>query len=62
MNILSFDVGGTSIKYGIVNEHSEIKFKDSINTPSNEDSFLEIINPSKDPKICLLYTSDAADE
>ena len=44
MNILSFDVGGTSIKYGIVNEHSEIKFKDSINTPSNEDSFLEIIN------------------
>lgn len=44
MNILSFDVGGTSIKYGIVNEHSEISMKGSIKTPDNENSFLEVIN------------------
>ena len=44
MNILSFDVGGTTIKYGIVSEHSKIIFKGNVKTPENEDSFLEIIN------------------
>ena len=42
MNILSFDVGGTTIKYGIVSEHSKIIFKGNVKTPDNEDSFLEI--------------------
>ena len=44
MNILAFDVGGTSIKYGIVNEYSEVLLKGSITTPGDESSFLETVN------------------
>ena len=44
MNILSFDVGGTSIKYGIVNEQSEVLSKGIVPTPQNEITFLETIN------------------
>ena len=44
MNILSFDVGGTSIKYGIVNEQSEVLSKGTVPTPQNEITFLETIN------------------
>ena len=44
MNILSFDVGGTSIKYGIVNEQSEVLLKGTVPTPQNEITFLETIN------------------
>ena len=40
MNILAFDVGGTTIKYGIVNEYSEVLLKGSITTPGDENSFL----------------------
>ena len=44
MNILAFDVGGTTIKYGIVNEHSEVISKGSVATPNNEKSFLDTVN------------------
>ena len=44
MNILSFDVGGSSIKYGVVNKNSEILSKGSAKTPENEKNFLELIN------------------
>ena len=44
MNILSFDVGGTSIKYGIVNAQSEVIFKKSVPTPKDETNFLETVN------------------
>ena len=44
MNILAFDVGGTTIKYGIVNEYSEVLLKGSITTPGDENSFLETVN------------------
>ncbi len=33
MNILSFDIGGTSIKYGVVDRNGTIVHKDSVKTP-----------------------------
>ena len=44
MNCLSFDVGGTTVKYGIVNEKYEIIFKDKIPTPENEEKFIESLS------------------
>ena len=44
MNILSFDVGGTTIKYGLVNQDFEVLSKGSIKTPDNENNFLNIID------------------
>lgn len=44
MNILSFDVGGTTIKYGLVNQDFEVLSKGSIETPDNENNFLNIID------------------
>ena len=44
MNCLSFDVGGTTVKYGIVNEKYEIIFKDKIPTPENEEKFIDSIS------------------
>ena len=44
MNCLSFDVGGTTIKYGIVNDRYEVLLKDKIPTPKNEEKFIESIS------------------
>ena len=44
MNILSFDVGGTSIKYGVVDSDFRILNKGSVETPKTEETFIEIIN------------------
>ena len=43
MNYLSMDVGGTNIKYGILNEKGEILFKDKFPTEKNKEKFLENI-------------------
>ncbi len=44
MNCLSFDVGGTTIKYGIVNDRYEVLLKDKIPTPKDEEKFIESIS------------------
>ena len=44
MNCLSFDVGGTTIKYGIINDRFEIVLKDKIPTPKDEENFIESIS------------------
>ena len=43
MNILSFDVGGTTIKAGLVNKDLEIQEKFTEDTPKNEESFISLI-------------------
>jgi len=43
MNILSFDVGGTTIKAGLVNKDLEIQEKFNKDTPKNEESFISLI-------------------
>ena len=43
MNILSFDVGGTTIKAGLVNKDLEIHEKFTKDTPKNEESFISLI-------------------
>lgn len=40
---LSLDVGGTNIKYGILNEEGEILYKDKFPTEKNKEKFLETI-------------------
>ena len=40
MNCLSFDVGGTTVKYGVIDESYKILKKDKIPTPDNEEKFL----------------------
>ena len=44
MNVLAIDVGGTSMKYGIVSDKLEIISKGVIETPSNEINFINIVN------------------
>ena len=44
MNCLSFDVGGTTIKYGVINNSYDIIYKDKIPTPKNEGSFIESLS------------------
>ena len=44
MNCLSFDVGGTTIKYGVVNDRYEVLLKDKIPTPKDEKKFIESIS------------------
>jgi glucokinase len=44
MNCLSFDVGGTTIKYGVVNDRYEVLLKDKIPTPKDEEKFIESIS------------------
>jgi len=44
MNCLSFDVGGTTIKYGVINDRYEILLKDKIPTPKDEENFIESIS------------------
>ena len=41
-NIVVFDLGGSSVKYGVVNFLGEILFKDSFPTP--KDSFSTLLN------------------
>ena len=40
MNCLSFDVGGTTVKYGVIGESYKILKKDKIPTPENENDFI----------------------
>jgi len=40
MNCLSFDVGGTTVKYGVIDESYKILKKDKIPTPENENDFM----------------------
>ena len=40
MNCLSFDVGGTTVKYGVIDESYKILKKDRIPTPENENDFI----------------------
>ena len=44
MNCLSFDVGGTTIKYGVINDRYEVLLKDKIPTPKDEEQFIESIS------------------
>ena len=44
MNCLSFDVGGTTIKYGVINDRYEVLLKDKIPTPKDEEKFIESIS------------------
>nr|AGQ19665.1 transcriptional regulator/sugar kinase [Candidatus Actinomarina minuta] len=48
MNVLSFDVGGTTIKGGLVNEKLKIKEKFIADTPKKESSFLSLIEKIHD--------------
>ena len=44
MNVLTFDVGGTTIKYGLVSDKLEIISKDVFKVPKNENDFIKLIN------------------
>lgn len=44
MNCLSFDVGGTTIKYGVINDRYEVILKDKITTPKDEASFIKSLS------------------
>ena len=44
MNCLSFDVGGTTIKYGVINDSYEVILKDKIPTPKNEKMFISSLS------------------
>ena len=44
MNCLSFDVGGTTIKYGVTNDRYEVLLKDKIPTPKDEEKFIESVS------------------
>ena len=40
MNCLSFDVGGTSVKYGLINSSHKVLKKDKFPTPENEEELI----------------------
>ena len=44
MNVLAFDVGGTSIKYGLVSDTLEIISKDKFATPENEEKLIGLFS------------------
>ena len=44
MNVLAFDVGGTSIKYGLVADTLEIISKDNFPTPENEEKLIDLFS------------------
>ena len=44
MNCLSFDVGGTTVKYGVIDESYKVLKKDKIPTPENEEKFIYSIS------------------
>ena len=48
MNVLALDVGGTTIKGGLVNEKLKIKEKFLEDTPKKESSFLSLIEKIHD--------------
>ena len=48
MNVLALDVGGTTIKGGLVNEKLKIKEKFIEDTPKKESSFLSLIEKIHD--------------
>lgn len=44
MNCLAFDVGGTTIKYGVINDRYEVLLKDKIPTPNDEEQFIDSLS------------------
>lgn len=44
MNCLSFDVGGSTVKYGVIDESFEVLEKDKIPTPENEERFIDSLS------------------
>ena len=58
MNCLSFDVGGTTVKYGVIDESYKILKKDKIPTPENENDF--IYSLSKFESSCPLKAASNA--
>ena len=44
MNCLSFDVGGSTVKYGVVDESFEVLEKNKIPTPQNEEKFIDSLS------------------
>src|SRR6056300_883835 len=44
MNCLAFDVGGTTVKYGVIDESYKVLKKDKIPTPENEEKFIDSIS------------------
>lgn len=44
MNCLAFDVGGTTIKYGVINARYEVLLKDKIPTPKDEEQFIDSLS------------------
>ena len=53
MNCLSFDVGGTTVKYGVIDESYKILKKDKIPTPENENDFIYSLSNIKIEKPCI---------
>lgn len=41
---LSIDIGGTNIKYGLINQAGQISFKAKLATPSEKEPFLAAID------------------
>ena len=41
MNCLAFDVGGTTVKYGVIDRSYKVLKKDKIPTPDNEEKFID---------------------
>ena len=44
MNCIAFDVGGTTIKYGVINDRYEVLLKDKIPTPKDEEQFIDSLS------------------
>ena len=44
MNCLSFDVGGTTLKYGVIDESYKILKKDKIPTPGDKNQFIKSLS------------------
>ena len=44
MNCLSFDVGGTTVKYGVINASYKVLKKDKFPTPENEEKLIELFS------------------
>jgi glucokinase len=44
MNCLAFDVGGTTVKYGVIDRSYKVLKKDKIPTPDNEEKFIDSIS------------------
>ena len=44
MNCLSFDVGGTNVKYGVINASYKVLKKDKFPTPENEEKLIDLFS------------------